>query len=1025
MKSPNIHSPRPPHLAPLRLLIPLLLLLPFTTCVDQSKFRTCQQTSFCRRHRHRKPRHHFRLDPTSLQFILSPSSSTDGAAAAAPAKTGRGLMSRFFGGKSGDADATEDVYVRGPAPVLEGSLSNGRERLMLAVYFQDSGVSRVRITEEGVVRWTSDDVVLNLEEMAMASSVEYLEGEALTPFLDEGGDVSNYRGLKSGDVTVLLKLMPFAMSVFVKGESIMSVNAKQLMHFEQKRDPTTREKRKLSAEDAADGASKKHEKEIVGYWEDGLAIYADGTREERSDNEKEEELKRLRELEELESSEEEDEDGLWEEKFQSHSDSKPNGPMSVGIDVTFPSRHLYGLPEHASSTLLQTTEGEGSKYKEPYRLYNLDVFEYDLDTTMALYGSVPIIVSNNGKHSVGLFYFNPTETFVDVLTDDEESTTAHFISESGVLDLFFLPGPTPSSVFSQYATITGRTPLPPLFALGYHQCRWNYRDEKDVYQVHDQFEEYDYPYDVLWLDIEHTNDKRYFTWNYDLFPTPKAMQNKLASQGRKMVTIVDPHIKRDDKYYIHKTATSKGYYIKKQDGTDYDGWCWPGSSSYLDFTSDKVRDWFASQFAYDIYKESTPTLHTWNDMNEPSVFNGPEVSMQKDLLNLAGVEHREWHNLYGMLFQRATHEGLIKRNRSATKERGFVLSRAFFAGSQRYGAIWTGDNAAEWSHLAIATPMLLSLNIGGIFFSGADVGGFFKETSAELMTRWMQAGAYQPFFRGHAHHDTKRKEPWVYGDETLKRLRKVALERYALLPYWYTVFRHAMTTGMPVMRTLWMEYPNETSLFHVDDQYFVGGALMVKPVTEEAASDIPILFPLADLWYDVHTLAKVQLDKARDNAGVQEITIPTSIDEIPVYQRGGTIVPRKLRLRRSSSLMTHDPYTLYIALTETATAQGEVYIDDEHTFDYEKGNYCLSTITADFNHGKYIRSRVEKGDTWKHHDGVGLVERIVVMGLEKRPKMVSVGKKETSFVYNDDTAVLVIKLPNVHVTLDWDMSLLF
>jgi alpha 1,3-glucosidase len=645
---------------------------------------------------------------------------------------------------------------------------------------------------------------------------------------------------------------------------------------------------------------------------------------------------------------------------------------------------------------------------------------------MALYGSVPIIVSTNGKHSVGLFYFNPTETFVDVLTDDEESRTAHFISESGVLDLFFLPGPTPSSVFSQYATITGRTPLPPLFALGYHQCRWNYRDEKDVYQVHDQFEDYDYPYDVLWLDIEHTNDKRYFTWNYDLFPTPKAMQNKLKSQGRKMVTIVDPHIKRDDNYYIHKTATSKGYYIKKQDGrTDYDGWCWPGSSSYLDFTSEKVRDWFASQFAYDVYKESTPTLHTWNDMNEPSVFNGPEVSMQKDLLNLAGVEHREWHNLYGMLFHRATHEGLIKRNRKATKERGFVLSRAFFAGSQRYGAIWTGDNAAEWSHLAIATPMLLSLNIGGIFFSGADVGGFFKDTTAELMTRWMQAGAYQPFFRGHAHHDTKRKEPWVYGEDTLMRLRKVALERYALLPYWYTVFRYAMTTGMPVMRTLWMEYPKETLFFDVDDQYFVGEALMVKPVTEEGATHIRILFPLADLWYDVHTLAKVQLDQPRDNGGVQEITVPTSMDEIPVYQRGGTIVPRKLRLRRSSALMTHDPYTLYIALTKTATARGELYIDDEHTFDYEKGAYCLSTITADFKHENYIQSRVEKGDAWTHRDDIGLVERIVVMGLESRPKMVSVGKKETSFVYNDDTAVLVIKLPNVHVTLDWDMSLVF
>lgn len=268
-----------------------------------------------------------------------------------------------------------------------------------------------------------------------------------------------------------------------------------------------------------------------------------------------------------------------------------------------------------------------------------------------------------------------------------------------------------------------------------------------------------------------------------------------------MVTIIDPHIKRDSNYYIHKEATSKGLYIKDKDGqNDFDGWCWPGASSYLDFTSDRVRSWWADQFAYDRYKGSTPSLFTWNDMNEPSVFNGPEVSMQKDLLNLNGEEHREWHNLYGMLFQRATMEGQVRRNKPEENVRPFVLSRAFFAGSQRYGAIWTGDNAAEWSHLEIAAPMLLSLNVGALSFVGADVGGFFGNTDAELMTRWMQAGAYSPFFRGHAHHDAKRREPWMFGEETMVRLRKAAMDRYALLPYWYTIFREAGITGMPVMR---------------------------------------------------------------------------------------------------------------------------------------------------------------------------------------------------------------------------------
>jgi mannosyl-oligosaccharide alpha-1,3-glucosidase len=535
----------------------------------------------------------------------------------------------------------------------------------------------------------------------------------------------------------------------------------------------------------------------VGYWEDGLAIYSDGTREERKNVEEDH-----RHLTELEL----DKEGMWDEYFQSHHDSKPYGPMSVGMDISFPkSRHLFGLPEHASSTVLKTTRGAESDYKDPYRLYNLDVFEYDLDVPMSLYGAVPLIVSQSiATGTAGIFWFNPTETYIDVMDDEggeSNGKISHWMSESGILDLFLIPGPTPADLYRQYGALTGTMPLPPMFSLGYHQCRWNYKDEQDVYFVHGKFEELDYPYDVLWLDIEHTDGKRYFTWDSNLFPNPEQMQEKLWSQGRRMVTIIDPHTKRDNNYYIHKEATSKGLYIKdKEKKNDYDGWCWPGASSYLDFTSERVRSWWADQFAYDRYKGSTSSLFTWNDMNEPSVFNGPEVSMQKDLRNLNGEEHREWHNLYGMLFHRATTEGQIRRNKPDENVRPFVLSRSFFAGSQLYGAIWTGDNAAEWSHLEIASPMLLSLNLGALSFVGADVGGFFGNTDAELMTRWMQAGAYTPFFRGHAHHDAKRREPWMFGEETMGRLRKAAMDRYALLPYWYTTFQEAGITGMPVMR---------------------------------------------------------------------------------------------------------------------------------------------------------------------------------------------------------------------------------
>ena len=409
-----------------------------------------------------------------------------------------------------------------------------------------------------------------------------------------------------------------------------------------------------------------------------------------------------------------------------------------------------------------------------------------------------------------------------LLSSGTPTKTSHWMSESGVLEAFLLPGPTPQAVFSQYAHLTGSAALPRYFAIGYHQCRWNYKSEEDVKAVDSGFDEFDIPYDVLWLDIEHTDGKkstttantathspdhstghrlmaspaavalllspssprlcvccallcsgwcdvcwcvlllrfRYFTWDGHNFPHPLDMQASLIAKSRQLVTIVDPHMKRDSNWAVHTNALEKGYYVRTaQDGV-YEGWCWPGSVSYLDFLDPTIRQYWADQFSLERYVGSTSHLFVWNDMNEPSVFNGPEVSMPKDCRHLhSSVEHRDVHNVYGHFNLLSTAQGLLQRDQL----RPFVLSRSFFAGSQRYAAVWTGDNAAEWSHLAAATPMLLSLNVVGMTFSGADVGGFFKDPDAELLTRWYQAGAWQPFFRGHAHIDTKRREPWLFG----------------------------------------------------------------------------------------------------------------------------------------------------------------------------------------------------------------------------------------------------------------------
>lgn len=331
------------------------------------------------------------------------------------------------------------------------------------------------------------------------------------------------------------------------------------------------------------------------------------------------------------------EEETWEERFRSHTDTRPNGPQSISFDVSFyGANFVYGIPQHASTSLpLQSTIGPGVDHSEPYRLFNLDVFEYLHESPFGIYGSIPFMVAHGRKRSSGFFWLNAAEMQIDVLAegwDGQTHSEEHekridtvWMSEAGIVDAFFFVGPEPKEVLRQYTSVTGTQAMPPQFAMGYHQCRWNYRDEADVYGVDAGFDDHDIPYDVLWLDIEHTDGKRYFTWDKASFPNPVEMQNNLTAKGRQMVTIVDPHIKRDESFSLHKEFTQKGYYTKDASGKDFDGWCWPGSSSYPDMLNPEIREWWEDKFSLKNYVGSTPSLYIWNDMNEPSVFNGPEV----------------------------------------------------------------------------------------------------------------------------------------------------------------------------------------------------------------------------------------------------------------------------------------------------------------------------------------------------------------------------------------------------------------
>ncbi|GAA5893633.1 uncharacterized protein JCM6883_003587 [Sporobolomyces salmoneus] len=721
----------------------------------------------------------------------------------------------------------------------------------------------------------------------------------------------------------------------------------------------------------------------------------------------------------------ENENGMWEETFNGKKDSKPKGPESLSLDITFPGyEHVYGIPQHASSLSLKQTRGGEGAYTDPYRLYNLDVFEYDADSEMAIYGSIPLMKAHRAGSTVGVFLVSASENWIDITKDSTPrsvtssfkksknsnstdlgptttTTTTHWMAESGILDLFVFLGPSSQDIFQQYTDLTGKSPLPQLFALAYHQCRWNYLNEDDVLEVQRRFDEADIPVDVIWLDIEYAEEHKYFIWDKRNFPTPEKMQEKLADKGRKLVAIIDPHIKRDPSLYVYTEAQELDILTKQPDGkTEYEGWCWTGSSAWIDCFNPKTWEWWPKMFKFDKFRGSTPNLFIWNDMNEPSVFNGPEITMQKDAIHYGGWEHRDVHNIGGMIYQNLTARGLIERE--DPPKRPFVLTRAFYAGSQRFGAMWTGDNLGTWEHLKSTVPMLLTNGIAGMTFSGSDVGGFFGNPGPEMMTRWHQVGAFSPFFRAHGHIDTKRREVYLWDQPYQGIMRDAIRLRYSLLPAMYTSFYESSLSGVPILRPQYVMFPDDSKGFHLDDQFYLGSSgLLVKPVVSEGQTEQELYISDEQPYYhyEDHSIY------FGTSSGGSTIKVPAPLSSIPVLHRGGSILPRRDLVRRASTLTWKDPITLVAAVDITGTkASGSIYLDDGESFDNERGQFVyrqfdlepqgsskslvLRNRPADVPLTTALSSYDPEGNDWAKKISDVVVREIIVLGLASKPSCI-------------------------------------
>ena len=705
--------------------------------------------------------------------------------------------------------------------------------------------------------------------------------------------------------------------------------------------------------------------------------------------------------------------------FNGFIDKVPNGPTAVAMDFQWfgDAVRLHGLPEHTLNLTLPMTvhrlrrkgEVEYQPISEPIRLFNVDIHRYEIGTPMSMYGSIPFLLARDGAKASGLFWNNPSETWID-LNEERHGVNARFLSEGGYIDFFVFQGPTASDVLKQYTELTGRPQLPQSFLFGYHQSRWGYKTSAEVREVIRKLDESLIPHDSVFLDLDHTDDKLYFTFHPHHFKDIEQLQDDIDPLERKVVALIDPHLRVDYGYPIFEKAFNSKYLIRTRIDSEYTAECWPGESAWVDFLNPWARVWWETLYDFDRYKGSTLSLYAWNDMNEPSVFNVPDHTCPKDVVHYKKVENREIHNIYGHLMISASWGGLVKRDFDED-DRPFILTRSFYAGSQKYAVTWTGDNSATWDQMRNSLPLVMSLGISGMPFSGADVGGFFDTPDQFLLVRWYQLGAWcYPFFRCHSHHKSDRREPYLFTGNFGEAIKMAITDRYSLFNYWYTLARHANLSGAPIVRPLWWEFPHDRRFADVEDRVMLGRSLMVLPVFEQFETQKRVDVPF-ERWYDFKTLLEKDVKDG--------ITVcPVSLQTIPVLIRGGSIVPMKTWKRRTTYLMFRDPFTLIVALDANQSASGDLYVDDGMTFGFAKGNF----IHRRFSYSQNVLSSRPFNISQDHSEFSDEydveIERIRVTGLSSAPRTVRDSNgTEMEMEYRD--GLLTIHRVKLLVKEDW------
>jgi alpha-glucosidase len=675
-----------------------------------------------------------------------------------------------------------------------------------------------------------------------------------------------------------------------------------------------------------------------------------------------------------------------------------NGKPYVFKETT-DNESFYGFGEQGGLNLDQRGESLG--------LWNTDAYSYGLDTKY-LYTAIPFFVGLKEERAYGLFFDNTYRSYYEMASESDDYY--YFYANGGKLTYYFTYGPDIGDVIDRYTELTGKMDVPAKWTLGLHQSKWQYTPDQ-ILNIARTYREKDIPLDTMHFDIDYMRDFRVFTWDDEY---KQALGELKSMEGFHAIAINDPAVKQDPGYEVYEEGTENDYWAKNPDGSTYIGEVWPGDSAFPDFLQEDVRNWWSDnhEVLFDAGVDGV-----WNDMNEPAVFDGPFHTMPLDIVFGDGPDtklHKEYHNLYGHDETSATYDafGMHKPD-----ERPFVLTRDMYAGTQRYAALWTGDNVSSWEHLQMSLPMNMNVGLSGVSFVGNDIGGFAQRPDAELFGRWIEVGAFLPFSRIHYDSNAKadggsqRQEPWAFGEEVEAISKKYIEMRYRLLPYLYTEFKEAAESGKPVQQPLVYQFQDDERTYDIADQFMFGDALMLAPVVEQGQTSREVYLPDGVRWTDYWTGTEYE--------GGQTLSVDAPLEHLPIFVKRDSMIP----MREVQQYTDENPLTtleLDTYLDEEATYS--FYEDDGETPNYKDGEYNVTNFSVSASNGDVVT--FEREIEVENYDESQLSSYLLKLDRSEAPRKVQAASSKyepvdaetvedtpETFTYDADEDAVFVHIP--------------